>query len=1127
MSYIFRLHNEGNNALNDWGNSSKYAKNVIDQIQDPNGESAKREITSIPSPFARIDLVKTAFGKVAAMGVDGQTIYHKMISDTLDVGQLFFEFDKYADQLEILVWDKQNDLEELLNSPYPEHQQLGKTYDIFLKQDGNIYNFDQMDRMYLLNFKNGPAMTNIIGATSPATLFFTSGNDLSYVSNAIRLSGNDRPFDDEWRPLYQRDLEYQKFWYLMQKITPNFARLFPEINNYLDKSFQKLTQQEQQIIRAIQPNDLANYSDVTVNGSAGNIVYLINGISMKQKVQNTGNIEQQSGFVMDSDYRINGKKPLVLPIDIYTKPTFYISAPWDRNTVVPKFDSTPVGDRQLPDSDKYPYLTISDFLSDTIVRMPYEINKERFFDGNIDKPNGNGYLLPLTPLFFQCFTVQQLSGTLKNGKKMFELQSNAGGVTAILRIPVKSDIIEYHRTYFEGVSPDIVNNDGALREKKFGLGILPLVRFADNINKHYRIALFDKGRNDVRLTCWDGVNDQIVEEAHIVREPKDLDDNICSYESYVINANFDRIAVKVGDYEAFIIPKFKGESGNTKFTFAVDFGTTNTHIEYCSEKNYNPVSFDMLAGEKQLHRLHTEYPDADIRRGFEDNFIPEVIADNTEYSFPMRTAFSEHKKADYNAVLHAMADGNIPFLYEKEKFPEDYNNAKTNLKWDSKIEKLIELYLGSVFILLRNKVLLNGGNLGATKIIWFYPASMNEGKITKLNKTWKELYKKYFGDDLDNVICMSESSAPYHYYSKKQGAKSDVVTIDVGGGTTDVYVVESKIPKMLLSFRYASNAIFGDAYNWDSDNNGFVKRYKNKFLDVLRTNGFLELEQAFAQIENRKSSPDITAFLFALAANKKIKGNKSLDFLDRLSADDQLRYVFILFYASIIYFIAKSMKNKGLNKPLTLAFSGNGAKTLRIVSDDKKIIARFAKLIFDGVYGNDSGALDVIMEDNPKKATCKGGILEPKSQEPDRIEGVKYTLIGNDFDTIPDEKVRYSNITSETQKQIVEQVSQFMDFMFQLHEDNNDFFTNKLSADESILRFVRDICSDQSELRESLKAGMDHKYEEMFGSVIDPFNSAEALEKLKDKKVEETLFFYPLVGILNKLAREISDNFNN
>ena len=33
-------------------------------IEDPDGARAKNEITSIPSPFARIDLVKTAFREI-------------------------------------------------------------------------------------------------------------------------------------------------------------------------------------------------------------------------------------------------------------------------------------------------------------------------------------------------------------------------------------------------------------------------------------------------------------------------------------------------------------------------------------------------------------------------------------------------------------------------------------------------------------------------------------------------------------------------------------------------------------------------------------------------------------------------------------------------------------------------------------------------------------------------------------------------------------------------------------------------------------------------------------------------------------------------------------------------------
>ena len=53
MAKVFRLHTEGDNTITGWGNSSKYGSNVINQILDPNGATATREITSIPSPFAK------------------------------------------------------------------------------------------------------------------------------------------------------------------------------------------------------------------------------------------------------------------------------------------------------------------------------------------------------------------------------------------------------------------------------------------------------------------------------------------------------------------------------------------------------------------------------------------------------------------------------------------------------------------------------------------------------------------------------------------------------------------------------------------------------------------------------------------------------------------------------------------------------------------------------------------------------------------------------------------------------------------------------------------------------------------------------------------------------------------
>ena len=64
MSKIFRL-GEGPRTYKDWAESPSfpYDSNARKKIQDPDGATAEKEITSIPSPFARIDLVKNAFAK--------------------------------------------------------------------------------------------------------------------------------------------------------------------------------------------------------------------------------------------------------------------------------------------------------------------------------------------------------------------------------------------------------------------------------------------------------------------------------------------------------------------------------------------------------------------------------------------------------------------------------------------------------------------------------------------------------------------------------------------------------------------------------------------------------------------------------------------------------------------------------------------------------------------------------------------------------------------------------------------------------------------------------------------------------------------------------------------------------
>ena len=211
MAKVFRIHKGASNTISNWEDSVRIGTTAIDSIPDPVGATDKKEITSIPSPFARMDLVKRAFKYVAEHGLEGKTAYHKLVSDSLDVGQIFFNIEKYRNIIEIVVWDKKNHIQQLEDSIDKEHVRLGKTYQTYIQQDGDEYNFNQMDCIYLLNYidKTGPEMMNIIGATSPATLFFTSANDLSYVKSKIKF-GSDSPFDDDYKPLYKREFDYIK-----------------------------------------------------------------------------------------------------------------------------------------------------------------------------------------------------------------------------------------------------------------------------------------------------------------------------------------------------------------------------------------------------------------------------------------------------------------------------------------------------------------------------------------------------------------------------------------------------------------------------------------------------------------------------------------------------------------------------------------------------------------------------------------------------------------------------------------------------------------------------------------------------------------------------------------------------
>lgn len=1061
------------------------------------------EPTSIPSPFARMELARTAFTIAAEIlgnrnkkWSDVPCRYQKIVSGCLDVAEIFFNLPLYRDYVEIIKWET-----KMLKNDPMSNTQLGKSMLKFIEGDNSTYNFDKMDAIYLLNYigENRPNKRglNIIGATSPITMFFSIDNDLKYVSEKIHFVNGDNPFDGDFNPLEKRDANFIKYLnlYINQSYgKAQFARDFKALSDYIDQACNRLP-------HGIDIDGTYDYEKIEVLPNSGNYVQVLGKFLGCQAERQP----QKSDFEVKSSIVPQERLPLILPVEIanaYSECAYISKGDLWGQKQAPAREMLGLDERVLPGTNvKYPYLTISDFFEDVIVKMPFKLNSVSYFNGNLEKESEDSYLLPLKPLFFKYFTVDEL-------RNMISMKVSSTVVEVKLNIPIHNysgaaaiNYVTYQKIYQTNRNDN--TNVGGTEIAKFGLGVFPIVRSNDVNVAHYRIALFDKVK-DIDLKFYNKVDSVSENYSNVLREYRD----VCGIKSYVISKqNFDRIDVSVGGNHGYVIPNFEDSEGTGKFRFAVDFGTTNTHIAYSVSNQREASAFECI--KPQIARLHDNYKaERDIIAAFEDNFVP-----NTKLEFPIRSAFAESQRIDYGQITYTLCDGNIPFRYEKVG-PQDYQNIQTgeDLKWSVNRGR-IELYIKNIAYILRNKVLMDKGSLKDTEIRWFYPASMSTFVRNMMEQAWIMAYKEYFDADYDEssnkVTRMSESIAPYCHYINKAAAVGIVTTIDVGGGTTDVYVSDGKVNPdgstnhgILLSFRCASNAIFGDGYNNNISNNGFVKEFKPIFEKELSDND--TLKNAMSTIALKGNSSELISFFFSLASS----GKPGLNFMQKLAEDQRFKYVFLIFYSAIVYHVAQTMKAKGIGMPQTVAFSGNGSRSLQVISQNHAIQEEFVKTIFEKVYGEvypKSQKFTLKFDnDKPKEATANGGLEAT-------MEQVQYTpelvvLLGKDDHSLADGEA-FDKLSDSFKNEVVKSVVDFIDFIPSLN--NNNAFGDKYSLDVSILDEVLELC--KQDLDNYLDLGLQKVLQIL------------AADPTMTNKVTESLFFFPIVGMLNNLAQEIKN----
>lgn len=1143
MSKIFAYTNKGGQ---DWFISNAPTVKEIQGIKDPEGGSEISLPTAIPSPFARIDLVKTAFTNIVASPdlkayttIDGEVVSskydEKLVSDALDIAEMLFNIDSIKDKIKIIVWDKDTEMEKLKNSSNKGHRQLAETLQLYLEQDKKSYNFDLLKRLYLVEYNH-----KIIGCTSPSTLFFATANDLSHAR--IKLTKNDITFDDEYTPLYKRDSEFQKYIHLLFKANPILSQHLTIVNTYLKKNEEILDKENHKLYEEIKNLNASTfttaYSEINT-GITGDSIEVIGVELRKRKKEDIINSIQSSDFIIKSSKYKGELKPLVLQNNL-NKSFRYVNDNWDNTIKIPFIDNeTVLEKRRLPSvSIQYPYLTVSDFLEPHLIRLVYPINKDKFFDGNVNIEVGDdskGFILPIKKQFFDYFDSVDLLSSLPNKPKIEMVQGAAGSVKVILRIPIakQSEYISFERIYHQSSdyqigNPDEEKNRGVVVEHQFGVTLFPFIKTSNPmIEAYYRVQLVDRDVAGIfKNTVYDlkfftnSEQNEVHRKAKQIRRHKNPEQYEAGSQYYVLDKEFDFIQINNTIASGIIIPKWQQfQEGNEVFSFAVDFGTTNTHIEY-KIGNGSPKPFDITSSDVQIatlfHPTKTSEKFAgtdaiDIRELIEHEFVPQYLGNSSEskYKFPHRTVIAESHSLNMQKETFSLADFNIPFIYERK--PEK-DKIQSNLKWGRKEkgnEKRVRAFFEKIMMLLRNKVLFNRGNLSQTNLVWFYPSSMKPARKSQLESTWNELFNQYF-KPVQPAVGITESLAPFYYFkgtNKLQGGSfKPVVSIDIGGGTTDIVIFKQNKPLLMTSFKFAANAIFGDGFSefGAADSNGLISKYYPYFQKLLDKNNLPDLSNVLASIKEKNKTEDLNAFFFSIENNPAIKDKRLFSYNLLLENDEDLKIIFIYFYIAIIFHIADLMKQKQIELPKHIVFSGTGSKVLNIITSDFKILANISQLVFESICDKkfDSDGLTIEAEkEMPKEVTCKGGLMLNAQDLAIDISTIKAThscLNGV-------EKLTYNQIDENVKVNIANYVVEFNNFFFKINTQFSFAEYFNVSA-ESIEIFK---VESNKHLRDYLEEGLE------FNKKLDEIAT-------DNKEIEETLFFYPLIGAINNITSHLS-----
>ncbi|HEY5408526.1 MAG TPA: hypothetical protein VIJ92_15640 [Ginsengibacter sp.] len=1203
--FIFRKYPGYNpNEIKCWTASTVIDTNSFDVEDIVVTKGSSKAGTSIPSPLARMELFDTAFHIAASdqkNNLKGNTIYHQLVSDCLDILQLIYNIKNEDIGLNKKLWFKEWKVKENIDKLkskgdlHPNYL-LGKSLDQIFSDKINP-RFSSVDSIFLIYYE-----TKLLGGTSPLTLVFTTPNWSRYIKegdirNIPQSSDGDIFFDNDYKALFERDKSFVEYMYkLLLQNKDAFAKAdglrkyiyktieikFPEWKN----DFQEFRESS----GAATPMD-DEYSKVLTN--IENKYLTVNGMFFyhQKEGKEQDRISKVSDFLIKASVtkyntQINDKgetktiyPPLVLVDGMnYSGDYTEVNVPWNSNTKVKDVYHryVPLYERRLPQGNSqsalYPFITSDDFLEDVLLEMPFYINRTKFFSGY---KGDFKYLLPVKKEYFNFFTLADLKNNLT-------VVLDEGEVKVKLKVPIRNK---------KGV-PDILFSKSYSKQKgtislcSANIGIYPFYQVTDSDNTDYAILLADmveKDKNNEQLALHFfslknfASDDTRIETKSEIRSVCD-GQAIATSKFYRFKTAFDYMEVvyhpdDAGNiYNGLIIPDFTNRTYNKgnlikSFTFALDFGTSNTHVAWMEKDEALPKPFEIEPADQQMVLLHEPaatnnledkyrkyglFPEIDLilRR----EFVPPVITskDNAAIAFPFKTAsceiieFNNIETSKRNLFSHI----NIGYYIDKE---EKKGNIiyTTNLKWllensnDDANKSRVKFFLQQLFWQIKSKTILNNGKLAELKIVWSVPLSMERGNRTTLQSVLIDAFKNVFDDGSailkkpNDALAIGvngellktpipESVAPYFFLTNSGSGIQDIantVNIDIGGGTTDIMMfmesagADRDDKYVTSSFRFAGNDIWGSGYKGKLKDNGFLKNY----LAYQKANNINPEEVKYFKKGTEDANinaDDLISLLF--------KYDDKFKFSDSVTIGNPgLSLVLYLHFSAIVYHIVQIIEAKGYPMPRYLSFTGKGSQYIKLLcGGDEAELEAFTKLLIK-VYTDlpIQSSFKIHLNGNPKEITANGSVLYSFAtpEEKNKYNG-DFEFIHPGFNPKINPDLGEKLTAGDTQEFLISETLQVNSVLNVGVLNNINNFLEKTLTNRNIIDYLNDFkVKNVAKAYEVLR--WNGNIDNGEGFIYDSYRKVLNNLRYQDKEspLPESLFFFGLKDALYQLSKYITD----